>query len=390
MIAEDRANRCSDFIAAKKSTTQGETQELWRLIEDFYSKKLWYQLTETLKNAITTNSTNFLAESGGMQAIYENLVSDLEQRINPFRVAEFARKTVSEISSVEESIAFLERVVKKIPDNFAAKLLLITCESEVLLKAKKMAECKEQLEKAQALIDETMEITEAHAHFYLVSSEYYRFEGTHSQYFREALKYLGVVNLETVSFEDRRIIAGRLAVAAIVSEDIFSFGELLVHPIIAALRTPHDQWLFNMINAINCGDTGTINELRGKWAKEVPELAQNEIVIHQKAKMMALIEMSYQRKPDNRVLSFEEISGKTGLPIDQIEFLLMKAMASGLVRGEINQVKENFKLDWVKPRVLSYSQVDGLANLIEMFEKDVAMLEKQLEETAGTELIAPA
>ena len=280
--------------------------------------RLWYQLGEEINNALKSKEYEFAKQSGGMKSIYDNLIVDLEQRISPYRVAMFAKMTVKEINDVDAGLAFVSRVLTKITSDFGAKILLNTCSAELLLNAKRMREAKEKLEEVKALTEENLDITEAHGYYYYVSSEYYRFEGTHSEYFREALKFLGVVKLDDLSFEERRNIAGRLAVAAIVSDDIFSFGEILVHPIVAALKTPHDQWLYNLLNYIHRGDGASVAELKPKWSKGVPELMANEENIVQKTKLMALIEMSYQRKPDNRQLKFEDIMQQTGVKEEEV------------------------------------------------------------------------
>ena len=39
MSAEERTARCVEFISSKLSSTEGNCQEAWRRIEDFYSKR---------------------------------------------------------------------------------------------------------------------------------------------------------------------------------------------------------------------------------------------------------------------------------------------------------------------------------------------------------------
>lgn len=48
--------------------------------------------------------------------------------------------------------------------------------------------------------------------------------------------------------------------------------------------------------------------------------------------------MTFKRPSHDRQLTFEEISKETRLPIIEIEILVMKALAQGLVRGAIDQV----------------------------------------------------
>lgn len=67
--------------------------------------------------------------------------------------------------------------------------------------------------------------------------------------------------------------------------------------------------------------------------------------------------MTFKRASNKRVLSFEEISNETRLPLEEVELLVMKALAQGLVKGSIDQVAQNVHMTWVQPRVLSKQQV---------------------------------
>lgn len=67
--------------------------------------------------------------------------------------------------------------------------------------------------------------------------------------------------------------------------------------------------------------------------------------------------MTFKRPANDRLLTFEEISKETGLAIDEVELLVMKAFAQGLVKGSIDQVAGNVHMTWVQPRVLDKNQV---------------------------------
>lgn len=51
-----------------------------------------------------------------------------------------------------------------------------------------------------------------------------------------------------------------------------------------------------------------------------------------------LFQMTFKRPSHNRQLTFAEIARETKLPINEIELLVMKALAQGLVKGAIDQV----------------------------------------------------
>lgn len=54
--------------------------------------------------------------------------------------------------------------------------------------------------------------------------------------------------------------------------------------------------------------------------------------------------MTFSRASNNRQLKFEEIAKETGVALNEVELLAMKAMSLGLVEGTIDQVF-NFSLN---------------------------------------------
>lgn len=67
--------------------------------------------------------------------------------------------------------------------------------------------------------------------------------------------------------------------------------------------------------------------------------------------------MTFKRPSNNRVLTFSEIASETKLPVTEVEFLVMKALSLGLVKGAIDQVAQTVQMTWVQPRVLDKNQV---------------------------------
>ena len=85
-------------------------------------------------------------------------------------------------------------------------------------------------------------------------------------------------------------------------------------------------------------------------------------------------------------MTFAEISQETHLPIGEVELLVMKALAQGLVRGAIDQVAGTVNMMWVQPRVLDCTQILGMIQRLEGWCKDVNSMESLLE-TRATEIL---
>lgn len=89
--------------------------------------------------------------------------------------------------------------------------------------------------------------------------------------------------------------------------------------------------------AFNAGDINKFEAMKPKWSA-IADLAAQELFLKQKISLLCLMEMTFKRPSHNRQLTFAEIARETKLPINEIELLVMKALAQGLVKGAIDQV----------------------------------------------------
>lgn len=197
-------------------------------------------------------------------------------------------------------------------------------------------------------------------------------------YYKNCLKYLGCLEYEKETNEELYNKSFTLALAALLGDTIFNFGELLQHPIINHLKGRTD-WLIELLDAFNNGDLKKFADLQPKWATQ-PDLASHEIQLRQKISLLCLMELTF--KSSNGVLTFDEISKQTYLPLNEVEYLIMKALSLNLVRGEIDEVEKKVILNWVQPRVLDKQQIDRLKFKLDDWCKNVRNIENLLEQQA--------
>ncbi len=57
-----------------------------------------------------------------------------------------------------------------------------------------------------------------------------------------------------------------------------------------------------------------------------------------KIKIMALLELIFNRPKNDRSVTFETIAKVTGLQVKDVETLVIKAMSKNLIKGSIDQV----------------------------------------------------
>ena len=90
--------------------------------------------------------------------------------------------------------------------------------------------------------------------------------------------------------------------------------------------------------------------------------------------MLALVELIFKRPPTERKIAFVDIAAATDVPVEKVEFLLMKAMSLELVKGSIDQVAQTVLVTYIKPRVLDSSQIEQVTRFPVLLRRAQALL----------------
>lgn len=205
-------------------------------------------------------------------------------------------------------------------------------------------------------------------------------QGKHefAAYYKNALLFLACINVSDLTVEERQSRAYDLSIAALVSDSIYNFGELLLHPILDSLvKTPH-AWLRDLLFAFNRGDLGAYDVLAGNISKNAL-LKEHQMFLYQKISLSALTETVFRRPPHDRAMTFATISEETKVQPNEIEHLIMKALSLGLLRGTIDQVAEIARINWVQPKVLDMKQIESMRLRLREWDSSVNQLGNWIE-----------
>lgn len=235
---------------------------------------------------------------------------------------------------------------------------------------------KQILNEIGPIIDEETGITPIHGRYFQLSSNYNLITANHAEYYRNALRFLGCIKLEDETEQELEGRAFALALAALLGDSIFNFGELLQHPIVTYLKNKN-PWLLDLLYAFNAGDLDKFEKLRPQWYSQ-PDLATNETQLRKKISLLCLMEMTFVS--NDGVLTFEQIAKNTHQNVQDVELLVMKALSLGLVKGTIDEVEKKVYLSWVQPRVLDKQQITSLRSKLENWSRDVRRMENLLEQ----------
>ncbi|XP_041084589.1 26S proteasome non-ATPase regulatory subunit 13-like isoform X2 [Polyodon spathula] len=340
---------CNDVVGYLRQQQEryGSAEgERWGRMETMYNKRLWHQLTVELLDLVQSPA---FATGDRIIKLYENFISDFEHRINPLSLVEMILLAVRQYSDPESSLKLLEKTKEKVKSSDEAEILCRTAIAAINLKTGDHPAAKQTLDEVRVMLDKLQGVTSLHSRFYHTSSSYYQVMGEHASYYREALRYLGCVELAELSVAAQQQKAFTLGLAALLGEGIYNFGELLMHPILESLRSTDNRWLIDTLYAFNRGDVEAFYILKGCWDTQ----------------------MVFTRPAHRRQITFQEISSRAKLPVNKVELLVMKALSNGLVKGSIDEVDSKVHMTWVQPRVMDLKQVSGMKDRLEVWCEDI-------------------
>lgn len=324
-----------------------------------------------------------LQQGNNLIQLYSNFISTFENKINPLSLVEIIAIAIEQIKDPLEAVAFLEKTEPKVKINPDAQNLCKVLIGQIQLeKLNNLEATKKIIEEVEATLDNADGVTPVHGRFYLLASQYYRIQGDHAQYYRTALRYLGCIDLDTLTTEIKHQHAFFLGLAALLGEGVYNLGELLAHPILDSLKGTENVWIVELLFAFNSGDINKFEAMKPQWST-IADLAAQELFLRQKISLLCLMEMTFKRPSHNRQLTFEEISKETKLPLNEIELLVMKALSQKLVKGAIDQVANTVNMTWVQPRVLDRKQITTMVDKLNEWCKHVNTMENLLEEKAS-------
>jgi 26S proteasome regulatory subunit N9 len=368
------------YLAEQQRKSSHELAQEWAALDELYNKKLWHQLTLRLLQFIRHPS---LSQGDALVKLYQNFIADFEHRINSLALAEIAILVAQQIKDVNEAVEFLETVRGKVKASDEAVVLCSTAIGSLHLRNGDMEKTKTILRSTQTTLDGLDGITTVHGRFYELSSEYHKLMGNYADYYRDALRFLGCIDLTTLSTTEQAERAFNIGLAAILGLEIYNFGELLAHPVLEALRssTSEQKWLVDLLFAFNSGNIQKFEQLRPYWEKQ-PDLAVREAEMRRKIALLGLMEMTFRRPATDRHLSFNDIAAETQLPVTSVEHLVMKALSLQLIHGSIDEVDQRVHVTWVQPRVLDLSQITEMKKKMTAWSDDVSKIETLVEKKA--------
>jgi 26S proteasome regulatory subunit N9 len=281
----------------------------------------------------------------------------------------------------KERLTFLTTLAKRVDkqESQDAYVYALTSVASNRLRLGDIDGTRKDLDKCESILDTFDSVeTVVHASFYRTRAVYYQSQLEFAPYYRTTLLYLACVELDDLTAEERQRIAYDLSIAALISDTIYNFGELLLHPILDSLNKTSHSWLRDLLFAFNRGNLQAYDILQAHL-KANPLFEKHQQFLHQKICLSALTQLVFSRPPHDRSMTFATISQETKVSHDNIEHLIMKALSLGLLRGSIDQVAEVANITWVQPKVLDRTGIEGMRSRLKEWDSGVERLGNWIE-----------
>lgn len=368
-------------------------------LNDWYQKKLYHQLTLKISEMLRTDSDNsgssknsensessknsgsgkFWKRAPNFWQLYQSFIADLAKFLNPVSVSHFALIAANQYQvvnqsngqSIDQSInatrEFLSSVEKSVGDDKQAIVMLNLARARFDLKAGQTEVAKQSINQCKTKLDLFEGVMDASIYglYYQTLCELADIEQDSAAFYQNALLYLTYTRLDTLGEDEKLELAEKLALSALSGNTVYNFGELLSHPIFEYLtKSQQHAWLARFLHIFNSGNMEAFNGGLIEAAERAPELQKHIPLLQQKIRIMALIDLAFQRPSQQRVFTFKEIASACQVEANQSEWLLMKALALKVIKGRIDQVKQQVRVGWVQARALNPEQLATLKDRV--------------------------
>jgi len=315
-------------------------------MEDLFHRKMWHQLTVVITDSIQSGA--LVADT--LITFYECVVKAIESKCNPLQVVEIAVATSKQQPDHDTALTFLQAVLDRIQNRRMEKIS--DTEAGIFVKMRiawhrletgDVDGCKALIDECSTLLDMLAEVdNKIYSAFYETSAHYFKSKADSGEFYKAGLRYLTHTPIDTIAEAQKKELARDLCLAALVTDNIFTFGEILMHPVIEALTGSPDEWMVKMIRTLNYGH---IVEYEKLWTVEAAAIGAHPIVqgkrqlLKQKVAIAAVLELIFHKKSDERLIPFNELAEMAVIQVNEVELLLMKAMSLGLIKGRIDEVR---------------------------------------------------
>ncbi|KRX08556.1 hypothetical protein PPERSA_13037 [Pseudocohnilembus persalinus] len=308
----------------------------------YYTEKLWHQLTLCILDLIRDEKV--LQNHELLSNMYTNFIINFENKMDPIKLTKFIC-VISEFKGTDDQkVEFMDSIIDKSVKDPQAVYILKLKKSEFLLKQQKYEEVDKQFKEIVVSLGKQANIdTHVHSALYRLGYLYHKQKQNFDQLYKYGLQYLAYTSENDITHSQKFNLSMEMALAIMISTQIYNYSELLQQPVLKSIKDSQStSWIYELLDIFNKGDVEASNKALQQYSSQINSnelLQKNANVLQEKIKILAFIDLVFNQPKNQRNINFQTIANVCKISLNEVEYLLMRAMAKGLVRGRIDQVK---------------------------------------------------
>ena len=360
-------------------------KSLFDEIDSNLNQHLWYQLSE---NIIILSQNPELQQGKDLIEFYNVVVFFIEPTLNPMKYLQYVQNMLHNYKdNMSEALTFMENIENKHKDfKGEEKIFVKIIKGFCYLDLNKMFELEEIVKSTEVDFSGKFEIEPSlYAQYYKLSTLFYEKKKDYDNFYSNAFQYLAY---ETkISDEEKLDLCYKMCSAMLIGEKLYNFEELIEKDFFKLMKGSKYDWISNLILSFNSAKVDQFLSMVDQNKKNIEE---NEILkgksdlLPIKIRIAALLELIFQKNKSERVISFDEICKVCMTEEDKIEYISMKALSHGLIKGYIDQADRKLFVNWVQPKYLGKEKIGILKDRMNAWiEKAQKVLGDLQENGAG-------
>jgi len=405
-----------DYCKAMASQFPDLADNYYNKIETYCQQKLWHQLTMILLDFVSDEkkSTTLrpVANAGEdskntFLGVYSQVVACIAPKINQLSLSRIAASvafcSVEVGSAPEEGQKILQDLLNKLESSNLDVGAVLYLQSKIGLLNLQTGESdegkkRESLDKIytmiktngpllKQLVSDTPEAVVVNAAHYETSMTYFKFVGPPEAFYNEAVDYLNYYQPKDGDAADAKsqTLAIDLCLAALTGEGVYNLGQVVSNPILKVLEETPQAWLVELLKACARGNVSDFKKLcQETYPSQIasqPALVNMSQQMEEKITLLGLIELVFAKPATERTLTFTEIAEGLEIPLEQVEWVIMRAFSVKLMEGTMDEVDGSVHVTWILPRALSLDQMTELAGQFAAWATKVISTKEAMEET---------
>ena len=355
-------------------------KKLFDEIDSNMNQHLWYQLSE---NIITLSQNQELQQGNDLVEFYNGVVFFVEPTMNPMKYLEYVQNMLYNYKNkMSEALQFVENIENKHKDfKGEAKIAIKILKGFCYLELDKMYELEDIINTTEVDFTGKFEIESTlYAQYYKLSTLFYEKKKDYDKFYNNAFQYL--------AYETKLLnLCYKMCSAMLIGEKLYNFEELIEKDFFKLMKGSKYDWISNLILSFN---SAKVDQFLSMMEQNKKNIEENDILkgksdfLPIKIRIAALLELIFQKNKGERTLSFEEICKVCMTEEDKIEFISMKALSHGLIKGYIDQAEKKLYVNWIQPKYLGKEKIGVMKDRINAWiDKAKRVLGDLQDNTAG-------